>query len=168
MTQQQIEQIFNSQKANRWNLSRSSAQERIARLKKLKLAILKTEDQLKAALYADFKKPEAEVEITESFVVLEEINHAIQNLKKWMRSQKIKTPLVLLGSRTQVRSEARGVVLIMAPWNYPFQLFMNPIVAAIGAGNVVMARPSEKVPATSRYLKNLIESVFPPNEVAAI
>lgn len=168
MNPEQIQQIFTSQKNRRWQLSQSTAEHRMEKLRRLKQAVLKTEDQLKAALFADFKKPAAEVELTEIFVVIEEINHTLKHLKSWMRPKKIKTPLALLGSRTEIRSEARGLALIMAPWNYPFQLFMNPIIAALAAGNAVMARPSDKVPATSRYMKHLLESIFPTNEVAVI
>lgn len=161
-----ILKTFEAQKAHRWTVSQSTACERIEKLKKLKVAITEAESDLKAAMAADFKKPAAEVEITELFPVLEEINFAIKNLSKWMKPKSVCSPLALLGTRTEIYYEAKGVVLVLAPWNYPFQLFLNPIIAAVAAGNCVIGRSSEKVPATSKYMKSLLEKIFSPNEVA--
>ncbi len=161
-----ITKTFLEQKQNRWKVSSSTASERIAKLKKLKMAILESEADLKLALLLDFRKPEPETEISEIFPVLEELNHAIRHLSAWMSPKSTSVPLALLGSSTKTCYEARGVVLILAPWNYPFQLFMNPIIAAIAAGNCVIARGSEKTAQTSKYMKALIEKVFTTNEVA--
>ncbi len=82
-----------------------------------------------------------------------------------MNPKKVRTPIALFGSTSKIYYEAKGVVLILAPWNYPFSLLINPLVAAVAAGNCVMARPSEKTPATGNILKSIIEEVFEKNEV---
>lgn len=159
---------FSELKNNRWNQSRTSFLFRIAKLKELKGAILKERAEIERALYADFKKPNAESELTEIHSVLDEINFATKNLKKWMRIKKVSTPITLFGAKSFIRAEAKGIVLIMAPWNYPFQLAINPLIAAIAAGNVVMLRPSEKTPHTASVIERIVESVFSTDEVRVI
>ncbi len=163
-----LQTLFQSQKKNRWAVSQTSARERIAKLQKLKRAIQESEKELSEALHKDFRKPVAEVHLTEIFPALSEIDFMCANLHKWMKPEKVPTPLALWGSRTEIRSEARGLCLILSPWNYPFQLLINPLVAAVAAGNCVIAKPSEKTPATSAYLAKLISQVFPAQEVAVV
>lgn len=148
---------------NRWKMSQTSSRERKELLLKLKTSILKRREEIKAALYQDFKKPYAESELTEIHTALDEINFAVKRLSKWMKPRKVCTPIALFGSRSYIHYEAKGVVLILAPWNYPFSLLINPLVAAIAAGNCAMARPSEKTPATAAILKTIIDEVFPAN-----
>ena len=160
--------LFQSLSDNRWPMSQTSAEERKAYLKKLKSAVVLRREEIKAALYADFKKPYAESELTEIHTVIDEINFAVKKLSKWMRPKKVSTPLPLFGSKSFIQYEARGVVLVLAPWNYPFSLLMNPLIAAIAAGNCVIARPSEKTPATALILKKIIEEVFPKNVASVV
>jgi len=82
-----------------------------------------------------------------------------------MRPRRVGTPLALLGSRSEVRYEPKGVVLVLAPWNYPFFLALTPVVAALAAGNTVMLRPSEKTPRTAASIRDLLARVFPEEEV---
>ncbi|MGZ3789371.1 MAG: aldehyde dehydrogenase family protein [Bacteriovorax sp.] len=163
-----LNEIFSLQSKNRWAISKSTAEERRDKLKRLKNEILKRREDIKLALYNDFKKPYAESELTEIHTVLDEINFAIKHLKCWMKPKRVRTPLTLLGGTSQIHYEARGVVLILSPWNYPFALLMNPLVAAIAAGNCIMARPSEKTPHTGMILKEIIEAVFRPSEIALV
>ncbi|MCP3101009.1 aldehyde dehydrogenase family protein [Myxococcus sp. K15C18031901] len=158
--------VFQAQRAHRWTMSRTTAAERVARLKKLREAIIARREELAEAIHQDFRKPALEVELTEVHPTLEELNHTVKHLKSWMKPTRVGTPLLLAGSSAHVRYEARGVVLVLAPWNYPFQLLMAPLIAAIAAGNTVMCKPSEKTPHTSRFLARLIRDVFPENEVA--
>ncbi len=160
--------LFNNQLLNRWTVSSSQVNIRIDKLKKLKSEILRRREEIKLAIFNDFKKPYAESELTEIHPVLDEINFAIKNLKKWMKPKRVSTPITLIGSRSLLTYEAKGVVLILAPWNYPFSLLMNPMIAAIASGNCVMARPSEKTPNTSLILKEIIDSQFHPNEVVVV
>lgn len=163
-----LETIFLLQNQNRWNISKSTYQERKNKLKRLKEIIVKRREDIKEALYKDFKKNHIESELTEIHPVLDEINFAIKHLKSWMKSKKVKTPISLFGSTSKIFYEAKGIVLILSPWNYPFSLMINPIVAAVAAGNCIMARPSEKTPHTGIILKEIIEEVFNPNEVALV
>lgn len=159
----EINDLYSSLVENRWKMSQTSASERKELLLKLKASILKRREEIKAALYQDFKKPYAESELTEIHTSLDEINFAVKRLSKWMRPKRVSTPIALFGSRSFIQYEAKGVVLILAPWNYPFSLLINPLVAAIAAGNCVMARPSEKTPATAAILKAIVDEVFPAN-----
>ncbi|QAT82152.1 aldehyde dehydrogenase [Corallococcus coralloides] len=161
-----IRAVFESQRANRWNLSRSTPAERIARLRKLREAIIARREQLAEAIHQDFRKPAMEVELTEIHPTLEELNHTVKHLKSWMKPKRVATPLTLKGASSHVRFEAKGVVVILSPWNYPFQLVAAPLIAAIAAGNAVMIKPSEKTPHTSRFLAQLVRDVYPENEVA--
>ncbi len=152
--------------ANRWRMAQTSANERIERIRRLRDALLAQRDDLCQALYTDYKKHAVEVEVTEIFPVVAEANHAIKQLKTWMKPKRVATPLALFGTHSVVRYEPKGAVLILAPWNYPFQLLINPLLAAIAAGNVVAVRPSAKVPATSRFIAAFLRGIFPADEVA--
>lgn len=160
----EIETAFQRLQANRWKMAQTTAEERIARLKKLRDAILRRTPELEAAMWQDFHKPAAEVTITELQPVLAEIQHTIKHLKGWMKPKKAPTPLYMFGTKGYVKYEPKGTVLILAPWNYPFNLFINPLVAAVATGNVSMMRPSDKVQATAKFMKSLVEEVFPPEE----
>lgn len=155
--------LFELQTKNRWAMSQTSSKERKAYLLKLKQSIVSRREEIKAALYADFKKPYAESELTEIHTAIDEINFATKKLCRWMKPKCVGTPIALFGSRSFIKYEAKGVVLVLAPWNYPFALLINPLVAAIAAGNCVIARPSEKTPATGLILQKIISEVFPEN-----
>jgi aldehyde dehydrogenase (NAD+) len=163
---ERLRAVFEAQRAHRWTMSRTTAAQRLARLQKLKDAIVARRDALAEAIHRDFRKPRAEVELTEIHPTLEELNHTMKHLKRWMKPTRVGTPLTLLGTRSHVRYEARGVVLILAPWNYPFQLLAAPLLAAIAAGNCVMLKPSEKTPHTAAFLESLVRDVFEEREVA--
>ena len=163
-----IQSLFALQTKNRWNVSSTTAAVRIAKLKRLKQEVLLRREDIKEALWKDFKKPYAESELTEIHTVLDEINVAVKNLKCWMKPKKVRTPLTLFGARSEIHYEAKGVVLILAPWNYPFSLLLNPLIAAVAAGNCSMARPSEKTPYTGQILSEILNAVFPPEEVSVV
>jgi aldehyde dehydrogenase (NAD+) len=160
-----FQEAFERLRARRWEQSRTTARERIARLQKLRRTIVERREALYQAIHADFRKPAAEVETTELLLVLAEIDHAIKHVGKWMKPRKVGTPVLLTGTRSEVRSEAKGVVLIISPWNYPFQLTISPLVAAVAAGNCVLLKPSEKTPHTAAFIDQLIRDVFDPAEV---
>ncbi len=129
-------------------------------LKKLKQAIEKYEPEIYAALHSDLKKSAEECWVTENGIVISELNHAIKNLSVWMATEKVKTNLLNVPSSSFVLKEPLGVVLIIGPWNYPFQLLINPLVGAIAAGNCVVLKPSEFAPATAAAMKKIIEETF--------
>ena len=130
-------------------------------LNRLKSSILKHEQDLYDALYTDLKKSPEEVWVTETGMVISELNTAIKKLSKWMKPKRVSTNLLNLPSRSRILSEPLGVVLIIAPWNYPFQLLINPLIGAIAAGNCVVLKPSEFAPATDAVMKKIIEETFP-------
>ncbi len=160
-----IDLLFQNQFHNRWKVSESSVGDRTKKLKSLKEVIVRRREEIKKAIYEDFRKPYPESELTEIHTALDEINFALKHLSSWMKPKKVRTPIALFGSSSRIYYEAKGVVLILAPWNYPFSLLINPLVAAVAAGNCVIARPSEKTPATGIILQSIISEVFPPNEV---
>ncbi|MGB3153678.1 MAG: aldehyde dehydrogenase family protein, partial [Chitinophagaceae bacterium] len=134
-------------------------------LKKLKQSILRHEQDLYTALYADLKKSPEEVWATETGMVIAELSEALKNLRNWMKPESVTTNLLNLPSSSKIMKEALGVVLIIGPWNYPFQLLFNPLVGAIAAGNCVVLKPSEFAPATDAVMRKIIEENFAPEYV---
>jgi len=126
----------------------------------LKKAVLKYEDELYAALYTDLKKSKEEVWATEIGFFLSELSATLKHLDKWCKLQKVKTNLLNFPSSSFIQYEPLGVVLIIAPWNYPFQLLFTPLIGAIAAGNCVVLKPSEFTPATDTVMKKIIEATF--------
>ena len=129
-------------------------------LQKLKQAILKHEQELYTALYADLKKSPEECWVTELGLVLSELDFIVKNLRRWMEPERVATNLLNLPSGSKVMREPLGVVLIIGPWNYPFQLLINPLLGAIAAGNCVVLKPSEFAPATAAVMKRIVEENF--------
>jgi aldehyde dehydrogenase (NAD+) len=134
-------------------------------LKKLKETVLRHEEELYAALYADLKKSKEESWVTEIGFLVSEINAAIKHLHHWMKPEKVKTNLLNLPSSSYILPEPLGVVLIIGPWNYPLQLLFTPLVGAIAAGNCVVLKPSEFAVATAAVMKKVIEATFPPEYI---
>ncbi len=165
---EEIKRIFEQQSSHHWKISQTSSTERIKKLRKLKETIFAHKKDLQKAIHDDFGKNPSETDLTEVYPTISEINHSIKHLRQWMKPQTVKTPITLFGTHSEVRHEAKGVVLILSPWNYPFQLLMSPLVAAISAGNCVMLKPSSKTAQTSHFLKKLISEIFDENEVALI
>lgn len=134
-------------------------------LNKLSEAIYKYENDIYDALYADLKKSKEECWVTEIGTLLNEIRYAISHLNKWVKPLKVKTNLLNFPSSSYVYKEPLGVVLIISPWNYPFQLLLKPMVGAIAAGNCVVLKSSEYAPATSQVIKKIVEEIFDPRFV---
>jgi aldehyde dehydrogenase (NAD+) len=160
--------LFELQRGARWRMAATSAAERIARLRRLRTAIVAHRQALYDAVWTDFRKHAAEFEITEIQLVLGEIAHTIRHLRRWMRPRRVPSTPLLAGTRSRVVHEPRGQVLILAPWNYPFQLLFSPLAAAVAAGNVCIVRPSEKVPATAAVMARIVADVFPEDEVGMV
>ena len=161
ITIQQLEALRNNFNSS----ATQSYQFRKEQLKKLKRSILAHEQHLYDALYADLKKSKEEVWVTETGMVLAEINEALRHLKYWMEPERVRTNLLNLPSSSHIIKEPLGVVLIIGPWNYPFQLLIDPLIGAIAAGNCAVLKPSEFSPATTSVMKKIIEEVFPENYI---
>ena len=129
-------------------------------LQRLRQVILKHEQELYDALRADLKKSPEESWVTELGMVLSELDYIQKNLRRWMEPERVATNLLNLPSGSRVMKEPLGVVLIIGPWNYPFQLLFNPLLGAIAAGNCVVLKPSEFAPATAAVMKTIIEENF--------
>lgn len=164
--EQQINETYALQKASLQRLKNASAASRIEKLRSIETYMLAHKQDLFDALYADFKKPSSEVIIAELLGVKKEINYMIKHVKSWMKPQKVGTPLMLMGTQGHIQLEPKGMCLIIAPWNYPFNLAINPLVHAIAAGNAVILKPSELSEHTSAFIKKMITSLFDPSEVA--
>ncbi|WLR46343.1 aldehyde dehydrogenase [Halobacillus litoralis] len=120
------------------------------------------------ALKFDMNKSEYEAYASEIAFLKSEIDHHVKQLKTWMQPTKVKTPLTHTGSKNFIRKEPYGTVLVIAPWNYPVQLALAPVIGAIAAGNTVIIKPSELTPTVSWVLKKMIEQYFPPHFIAVI
>jgi len=137
-----------------------------AALASLERAVLGAEPRILEALRSDLRKSAFEAHMTEIGLVLAEIRHARRHLRRWAKPTRVGTPLALWPGRCRVVPEPRGVCLVIAPWNYPFQLALAPLVSAIAAGNCAVVKPSELAPATSEIVAAVIAEAFPAEHVA--
>lgn len=165
---QQIRAIFESQKTHQYAVGNTAAAERRAKISKLHNTILHYRNDIKKALFEDFRKHPSEVDMTDIYPVISEIKHAKSHLAAWMKDQSVHTPLALLGSSSYIKYEPKGVVLIISPWNFPFNLTFCPFISAIAAGNCVMIKPSEMTPNIAAVMHKIVAEVFETNEVALI
>jgi aldehyde dehydrogenase (NAD+) len=133
---------------------------RVNILTKLSNLIRANEEKILLALKMDLNKSNQEAYTTEIGILLEEIRHTIKHLEKWMKPEKVKTAKTHIGSKGYKMAEPYGVTLIIAPWNYPFQLALSPLVGAIAAGNTAIIKPSELTPHTSHLLAQMIHDTF--------
>ncbi len=161
-----MEEIFNSQQKKAILWRSSTADERIERLNQVKNWIKGNQGEIRNALLADFNKPIPETDLSEIYPVTSEINHAIKNLKSWMKAKSVSTPIPMLGTKAKILFEPKGTSLIIAPWNYPFNLAVAPMISAMAAGCTVMMKPSEMTPHTSALLQKMVEGLFDSSEVA--
>ena len=141
---------------------------RIDMLKKFRKAIIENDELISAALKTDLNKQPFESYMCETGLLLEEINFHIKLLKKWSKTRRVKSGIGQLPGKSYICPEPYGVVLIMAPWNYPVQLCLMPLVGAISAGNCAVVKPSAYAPESSRVISKLIESAFPTGFVTAV
>ena len=141
---------------------------RAQQLRILARALEKHETQLHGALYADLHKSPCDAYASETGFVQSDIRHALKNLRRWSRPRRAAVPAGLQPARARVVPEPKGTVLIIGPWNYPVQLVLSPLVAAIAAGNCAVIKPSELTPHTAAALRKLIEEAFDPRFVRLI
>ncbi|SMD42086.1 aldehyde dehydrogenase (NAD+) [Aquiflexum balticum DSM 16537] len=166
MIKQQIDAVFSAQKNQSLKLRNSTSLLRISLLKKMLEWIKLNQEDIRRAVHADFKKPYPEIDVSEIYVVTNEINHAIKHLEGWMKPKKVPTPITMLGSSSSIQYEPKGTSLIIAPWNYPFNLALGPLVSAIAAGCTAIIKPSELTPHTSALIRRLVEETFDKSVVA--
>ena len=138
---------------------------RLNQLNRLKKVVLESEKEIYQALYADLKKTDEDAWATEVGFFLSELNYTIEHLKAWMQPNTVATNLVNQPSTSFTIQEPLGVVCIIAPWNYPFQLLFTPLIGAIAGGNCTVLKPSEFAPATAKIMGKIINSLFPNNYI---
>lgn len=143
-------------------------QTRLSLLKKLRQTILTYEDKISEALHKDLQKPLFESKITEIYFTLHELNHTIRNLKDWSAPVSVSSSFINPSAKQKIYKQPYGRVLLIAPWNYPFQLALVPLIGAVAAGNNVVLKPSEYAPNTSAIIKEIIEQVFEIRYVTVI
>ncbi len=149
-------------------VNQRSFQHRKKILTSLEKALLHNRSNFREALHKDFKKPFSETDLTEIYPVLSEIRHAKANLRNWMRPEIVSGSLPFIGTKSKITRKAKGVCLIISPWNYPVNLTLSPLVSAIAGGNTVLIKPSEFTPYTSQVIKSVIESICPADEMSVI
>lgn len=133
---------------------------RIKTLKKLKDNLIAMDAEICEALKLDLGKSSSESYMSEIGMVLSELNHTIKHLKKWAKNKTVKTPLAQVFAKSYITYEPYGVVLIIAPWNYPFLLSIDPLIGAICAGNTVIVKPSKEAPNVGLVVKKLVDKTF--------
>ncbi|PZT54960.1 aldehyde dehydrogenase [Paenibacillus silvae] len=168
LSNEEVQVILTKQQSFFRSGATRSAEVRIQRLTRLKQAIQKYETRLTEALYQDLGKSEFESYTTEIGFMLDSITHTIRKISKWMKPTKVKTQVALLGSKSFIIPEPYGTVLIIGPFNYPFQLLIEPLVGAIAAGNTAVLKASEHTPAVSAVVRDLIGEVFEPEYVQVV
>jgi aldehyde dehydrogenase (NAD+) len=136
---------------------------RLLQLERLKKAVMDSEKILYEALHADLKKTDEDAWATEVGFFLSELNHTIKHLQEWMQPKSVATNLVNMPSTSYTIQEPLGVVCIIAPWNYPFQLLFTPLIGAIAGGNCAVLKPSEFAPATAKVMAKIVGDLFPNN-----
>jgi len=141
---------------------------RSLQLSRLEDAVMRHEKDIAAALWADLGKSETVAWATETGLVLRELRQARRRLRAWMRPVRVRTDLLTFPSSARIYREPLGVVLVIAPWNYPLQLAMIPLAGALAAGNCVVVKPSELAPATAAVIQRIIEETFPPHYVRVV
>ncbi len=141
---------------------------RIEKLKKLRAVIQKQQEKIAEALWKDLHKSFEEAYLTEISIVLQELDLHIRKLKCWTRSKRVPTPIHLLPSSSRISYEPLGIALIIAPWNYPFQLLMNPLVGAVSAGCCAILKPSPYAPNIAKVMEDIVKETFTPEYITTV
>ena len=165
---EQYDALLNKQKTFFNEGTTQSIHFREKQLKQLYKAVKEYENEILSALYTDLHKSEFEAYSNEIGLVYTEIRYALKNIKKWSKRKRIRPELFLRPGKTWIQPEPYGTVLIIAPWNYPFQLLFGPLVGAIAAGNTAVLKPSEFASATAHVMERLIKSSFSSQYISIV
>jgi aldehyde dehydrogenase (NAD+) len=160
-----MERVFALQRAHQWEMKATTAEQRKGKLRKLRSAVEAHGDDIVAAVKRDTRKPENEVRVTELLNVIANIERNINNLDEWMKPIEV-IPSLNKGDRAKIVYEARGVCLILGPWNFPLGLVMGPLAAAIAAGNCCIVKLTDLCPHTASVAATIIKESFDEREVA--
>jgi aldehyde dehydrogenase (NAD+) len=163
-----IDKLFDLQKQHSLILRKSSVHERLGHIRRLREWVLEHKQEIQKALYSDYRKPYTETDVTEIYPVLSESKHYINNLAHWMKDKRVPTPVTFLGTKAQIQYEPKGTSLIIAPWNYPFNLAIGPLVVALGAGCTAVIKPSEMTPHTAALIRRMVGELFDERLVTVV
>ena len=144
----------------------STINERILKIKKLRKWIVNNEQYIIETCLKDYKKPLSEFYTTEFKPVLNHIDFTLKNIKAWAARKSVWTPIHLMGTKSKIYYEPKGVCLIISPWNYPFNLTLNPLISAVAAGNCCIVKPSEFTPNTTFVIAGINMHNAPPKNPA--
>lgn len=167
-TANDVEDMIHEQHGYYYTGATKSAEFRQTQLLRLKSTIQKHEDDIIEALQLDLGKSEFEAYATEVGFVLDSIGYMAKHLETWMKPEQVKTPLHLQPAKSFVMREPYGSVLVIGPFNYPFQLVMEPLIGALAAGNCAIVKPSEATPNVARIIRTVLEESFPPHYVKVV
>lgn len=165
---EEILKIYDAQKKNFQKVKEMSVADRLKKIKKLRKVVLEKREKIQQALWNDFHKPSLQVDVSEIYPVIAEAKNFEAHLYDWISPKEVDTPLMLLGTNSKIIHEPKGAVLLLCPWNYPFQIPLKNMIAAFAAGNTVIIKPSEFTPHTDEMIREVIKEVFAENEVAVI
>jgi aldehyde dehydrogenase (NAD+) len=160
-----IERVFALQQAHQWEMKATTAEQRKEKLRKLKSSVEAHADQIVAAVKQDTRKPEGEIRVTEILNVVANIDRNISNLDEWMKPVEV-VPSQNKNDKARIVYEARGVCLILGPWNFPLGLVLGPLAAAVAAGNCCSVKLTDLCPATAAVAGKIIRQAFEDTEVA--
>lgn len=160
-----IDRVFAEQQCYSLSLRSSTCEQRLAVLEKFERVFKSSFDKLYKAAYEDFSKPESEVNTGEILSVLSELKHVQKYLRRWMKPTRVRPTAAMIGTKSKILYEPKGVTLIISPWNYPFNLSFGPMIWSIAAGNTVILKPSEMTPAMSAVIQEIVEQAFDSREV---
>lgn len=142
--------------------------QRRAALARLKKTVLAHREDFHRALREDLGRPEVETDLSEIYAVTSLVDYVSGKLAGWTRTERVPSPLTLWPAKAEIRHESKGAVLVMAPWNFPVNLSLSPVVYAVAAGNAVVLKPSEVAPATAELLANVVREAFPEGWVRTV
>jgi aldehyde dehydrogenase (NAD+) len=165
VSKQELDRVFALQSRQQWVTKKSTATERIARLERLKANIKKSEQDIYRVLHADLGKSAQAVQ-GELFTTYADIDDAIDNVAAWMPPVQVAPSAAFAEGKATISYEAKGIVLLFGPWNFPFNLIFQPLVPIVAAGNCALVKPNEMSPQTSRLCASIIRETFDEKEVA--
>ena len=161
----EIARVFAAQQRKKLELRHSTAQQRLEKLWRIKAVIEANKPKIVQAAYDDYRKPELEVALGEIMPAVSAANFAIKHLRHWMKPQRVKKPMNMIGIRCELHYEPKGSSLIIAPWNYPVFLTFVPLVSAVAAGCTAILKPSEMTPHLSALIEEMVKETFDESEV---
>jgi len=166
---EELENILAGQKLYfRKKLILSKVKDRVKKIKNIRNWIKNNQDYIIECCLKDYKKPLSEFYSTEINTVFSHIDFTLKHIKNWASPKSVWTPIHLIGSKSKIYYEPKGVCLIISPWNYPFNLTLNPVISAIASGNCVVVKPSEFTPNTSSLINEILSSLFDKNEIKVV